>query len=140
MAETDHPGVADGSHPTAKRAWLRTTRRELLVPLRYAADNALRDLVAWLGDGLSPTDTLHDASARARTLLALVRAPGTLRFEDQEVVVTIDLALPPKNHQRLAEALVALDARGLRFTDGERRVRFRLAPRVTREQLHGEVA
>lgn len=123
--------------PTAKRAWLRTTRRELVVPLRYAADNALRDLVDWIGAGLSSTDEAHDATARARTLLALVRAPGTIRFDVNEVLVTLDFPLPKKSHERLAEALSALDERDLRFSDGMRRVRFRLAKRITRDMVEG---
>ena len=117
--------------PDAQRAWLCTTKRDLVVPLRYLVDNAVRDLVDRLGDSLSATEREHDASTRARTLMALLQAPGTLRFEKRHVVVTIELPLPPAPHARIARALEAIDELQPRFTDGVRTVRFRLAPRVT---------
>ena len=117
--------------PDAQRAWLCTTKRDLVVPMRYLVDNAVRDLVDRLGDALSSTDREHDASTRARTLMALLQAPGTLRFEKRHVVVTIELPLPPAPHARIAQALEAMDELQPRFTDGVRTVRFRLAPRVT---------
>jgi hypothetical protein len=122
--------------PDAERAQLRTRNRLLLQPLKLAADNARRWLLATLGHALAPSDKPYDLDATSRTLLALLRAPGTLRFEDELVAVTIDLPLPPTPHARLAAALTHLDSRGLRFTDG-RRVRFRLAPRPTRADILG---
>ena len=88
-----------------------------------------------MGAALAPTDRDYDADACSRTLLALLRAPGTLRFEDDRVYVTIDLQLPPTAHDRLARALEALDARALKFTDGLRDVTCRLADRPNREKL-----
>ncbi len=117
--------------PGAERAWLCTTKRDLVVPLRYLVDNAVRDLVDHLGDSLSATEHEHDASTRARTLMALLQAPGTLRFEKRHVVVTLELPLPPAPHARIARALEGMDELQPRFTDGVRTVRFRLAPRVT---------
>jgi hypothetical protein len=123
--------------PDAERAQLRTRNRLLLQPLKLAADNARRWLLATLGGALAPSDKPYDLDATARTLLALLRAPGTVRFEDELVTVTIELPLPPTPHARLATALAELDARGLRFTDGRRRVQFRLAPRPTRADIPG---
>ncbi|MCB9658388.1 MAG: hypothetical protein R3B40_21275 [Polyangiales bacterium] len=91
----------------------------------------MRDLVDRLGDALSSNDREHEASTRARTLMALLQAPGTLRFEKRHVVVTIELPLPPAPHARIAHALESMDELQPRFTDGVRTVRFRLAPRVT---------
>jgi hypothetical protein len=121
--------------PRAKRATLKTRNRLLLQPLKYAADNARRWLLDVLGPALAPTDRDYDQSALPRTLLALLDAPGTVRFEKDVVTVTLDLPLPPTAHRRLAEALKGLDSRSLRFTDANRRVLFRLAPRPTRESL-----
>jgi transposase len=123
--------------PDAERAQLRTRNRLLLQPLKLAADNARRWLLATLGGALAPSDKPYDLDATARTLLALLRAPGTVRFEDELVTVTIELPLPPTPHARLATALAELDSRGLRFADGRRRVQFRLAPRPTRADIPG---
>ncbi len=123
--------------PDAKRAQLRTRNRLLLQPLKLAADNARRWLLAMLGSALAPSDKPYDLDATSRTLLALLRAPGTVRFEDALVTVTIELPLPPTPHARLATALAQLDSRGLQFTDRQRRVRFRLAPRPTRADIPG---
>jgi hypothetical protein len=121
--------------PDAKRAQLRTRNRLLLQPLKLAADNARRWLLATLGDALAPSDKPYDLDATSRTLLALLRAPGTVRFEDELVTVTIELPLPPTPHARLATALAELDACRLLFTDGRRRLQFRLAPRPTRADI-----
>ena len=121
--------------PTAQRAWLKTKNRMLLGPLKHATDNARRWLLAVLGAALSPSDHQYDATARSRTLVAVLCAPGTLRFEPECVTVTLELNLPPTAHQRVAAALEALDARGLRFTDGVRRVAFRAATRTKRADL-----
>ena len=121
--------------PSAQRAWLKTKNRALLAPLKNASDNARRWLLEALGSALSPTEHAYDASARTRTLLALLRAPGRVQFDGDRVVVTLTMNLPPTPHQRLSDALVALDTRGLRFTDGRRRVTFRLAPRTLRRDL-----
>src|SRR5262249_50223467 len=102
--------------PDAERAQLRTRNRLLLQPLKLAADNARRWLLATLGSALAPSDNPYDLDATSRTLLALLRAPGTVRFEDELVTVTIELPLPPTPHARLATALAQLDARGLLFT------------------------
>lgn len=123
--------------PDAQRAQLKTRHRLLLQPLKFAADNTRRWLLATLGNALAPSDKLYDLETNARTLLALLRAPGTVRFEDEQVTVTIDLPLPPTPHARLAAALAALDARTLLFADGRRRVLFRLAPRPTRADIPG---
>jgi hypothetical protein len=123
--------------PDAERAELRTRNRLLLQPLKLAADNARRWLLATLGDALAPSDKPYDVDATSRTLLALLRAPGTVRFEDELVTVTIELPLPPTPHARLVTALAQLDSHGLRFSDGRRRVRFRLAPRPTRADIPG---
>ncbi|MDF2435624.1 MAG: hypothetical protein JWP44_5257 [Mucilaginibacter sp.] len=123
--------------PDAQRAQLKTRHRVLLQPLKFAADNARRWLLGTLGNSLAPSDKLHDLETNARTLLALLRAPGTVRFEDEHVTVTIALPLPPTPHARLAAALDALDSRALLFADGRRSVRFRLAPRPTRADIPG---
>jgi hypothetical protein len=123
--------------PDAQRAHLRTRNRLLLQPLKLAADNARRWLLATLGDALAPSDKPYDLDATSRTLLALLRAPGTVRFEDELVTVTIEMPLPPTPHARLATALAQLDSHGLLFVGGQRRVRFRLAPRPTRADIPG---
>jgi len=120
---------------SAERATLKTSNRLLLQPLKFAADNARRWLLDTLGSALAPTDHAYDQSALPRTLLALLDAPGTVRFEKDLVRVTLDFPLPPTSHRRIAEALEALDDRCLRFTDTRRRAVFRLAPRPTRESL-----
>ena len=121
--------------PDAQRATLKTRHRILLQPLKYAADNARRWLLGMLDSALAPTDHTYDQDAHARTLFALLRAPGTVRFEKDLVTVTLDFPLPPTAHQRIAEALEKLDHPSLKFTDGRRRVVFRLAPRATRDSL-----
>jgi hypothetical protein len=121
--------------PDALRAHLKTRHRLLLQPLKFAADNARRWLLGTLGNALAPSDAAHDLDSTARTLLALLHAPGTVRFDDEQVTVTLELPLPPTPHARLAAALVALDSHMLRFADGRRRVRFRLAPRPTRASI-----
>lgn len=121
--------------PDAQRAQLKTRHRLLLQPLKFAADNSRRWLIGTLGTALAPTDKPYDATALARTLLALLRAPGTVRFEDHQVTVTLQMPLPPTSHARLAAALQALDAHNLPFTDGHRRLRFRLAPRPSRQNI-----
>jgi hypothetical protein len=123
--------------PDAQRATLRTRNRLLLQPLKLTDDNARRLLLGMLGNALAPSDNAYDMTAIARTLLALLCAPGTVRFDDAVVTVTIELPLPPAPHARLAAALVELDSRGLLFTDGRRLVRFRLAPRPTRADVPG---
>jgi hypothetical protein len=126
--------------PDAKRAQLKTQHRLLLQPLKFASDNARRWLLGTLGDALAPSHHPDDLEATARTLVALLRAPGTVRFGDELVTVTIELPLPPKPHARLAAVLKALDARSMRFTDGRRLVHFRLAPRPSRELIPGRQA
>jgi len=121
--------------PNAKRAWLKTRNQALLGPLKNATDNARRWLLSVLGDALAPSDAPHDMTARTRTLLALLQAPGTVRFGVDGVEVTIDLPLPPTPYRRLATALESLDSHDLRFIDGDRQIQFRLAPRPTRETL-----
>jgi hypothetical protein len=123
--------------PDAKRAQLKTRRRMLLQPLKFATDNARRWLLGTLGNSLAPSDAPYDQDTSARTLLALLQAPGTVRFDDDQVTVTIELPLPPAPHARLSDALAALDAHALRFTDARRRLRFRLAPRPTRADVPG---
>jgi len=128
--------------PDAKRAWLRTKNRSLLLPLKLAADNARRWLLVTLGAALAPTDHPYDATAMPRTLMALLRAPGTVRFASDRVVVTLELPLPPTAHARLDQALRALDDEALPFPDKRggdgataRQVVFRLAARSTRTNL-----
>jgi hypothetical protein len=124
--------------PAAVRAELDVINRALLLPLKNATENARRWLLATLGEALAPSDHAWDQETRARTLTALVRAPGRLRFGADLVEVEIDLPLPPQPHERLAEALVTLDGR-LRFEDG-RAMRVRLAPRPRGSVVRGEVA
>jgi hypothetical protein len=121
--------------PNAKRAFLKTRNRALLLPMKYAAENARRWWIDTLGSALAPSDAEHDESAVTRTLTALLQAPGTVQIGVRDVCVTLDLQMPPTPHQRLADALVALDDRRLRSPDGARTVRFRLEPRVTRERI-----
>jgi len=122
--------------PDAKRAVLKTTHRLLLQPLKFATENARRWLLDTLGSGLAPTDH-DDEDTLSRTLLALLRAPGTVRFDDDIVHVTLDFPLPPTAHRRIADALQRLDGT-LQFTDARRRIAFRLAPRPTRDALYSE--
>ena len=123
--------------PDAQRAQLRTHNRLLLQPLKLAADNARRWLLGTLGNALAPSDNPYDLDTTARTLLALLRAPGTVQFADDRVNVTIDLPLSPTPHARLAGALADLDSHRLLFADGRRLVRFRMAPRPTRADIPG---
>lgn len=118
--------------PTALRAWLKTRNRTLLSPLKHAADNARRWLLAALGTALASSAAPYDASAMPRTLLALMQTGGTVEFSRDRVVVTLELPLPPTPHQRLAEGLESLDSHQLLFSDGQRPVLFRLAPRLLR--------
>jgi predicted transcriptional regulator len=121
--------------PEARRAWLKTRNRSLLQPLKYLLANARRWLLSGLGSSLAPSDGPWDASATNRTLEALIRAPGTVQFGAAEALVTLDLQLPPQPHERLSQGLTALNGKGLRFSDGQRAVTFRLAPRPTRQTL-----
>ncbi len=121
--------------PMAQRAWLKTKHRMLLGPLKHTTDNARRWLLSVLGPALAPTDHEYDASARSRTLVAVLQAPGTIRFDEDQVTVTLELNLPPTAHRRIAAALEALDDHRLQFTDGLRHVVFRAAPRATRADL-----
>ena len=121
--------------PEAERAWLKTKNRSLLQPLKYLLANGRRWLLSALGSALAPSDHDWDQTTTARTLEALIRAPGTVRFGTDEVQVTLDLPLPPQPHARLAQGLVDLDKYGLLFVDGRRRLMFRLAPRPTRQAL-----
>ncbi len=121
--------------PDALRAWLKTTNRALLQPLKYCLENSHRWLLSALGSALSPSDHEWDASTRSRTLQSLLRAPGTVRLSASAVDVTLELPLPPTAHQRLTEGLESLDDYNLRFTDGQRAIRFRLAPRPSRQSL-----
>jgi len=123
--------------PDAERAQLKVRHRLLLQPFKFAADNARRWLLGTLGTALAPSDKSYDLETTARTLLALLHAPGVVRFEDEVVSVTLELPLPPTPHARLSAALVALDAHNLLFADGRRRVCFRLAPRPTRADIPG---
>ena len=120
--------------PDAQRAVLRTRHRLLLQPLKYATDTARRWLLEVLGDALAPSDHADDRDAIARTLLALLQAPGTVRFDQDSVHVTLVMPLPPTPHARINAALRALHEREPRALDG-RRLRFELAPRVTRRTL-----
>lgn len=121
--------------PSAERAELKTRHRVLVTPLKNATDNSRRWLLEHLGAGLSPSDSWWDQDTRNRTLCALLRTGGRVALTSEAVEVTLSLPLPPLPHRRLAEALAALDCHGLRFTDGVRPVRFRLAPRPTRDDL-----
>lgn len=78
--------------------------------------------------GISINECDRSHTAVGRTLEALVRAPGTVRFSVDEVVVTLDLTLPPQPHERIARGLEELGSLGLRFSDGSRRVVCRLPP------------
>jgi hypothetical protein len=120
----------------AQRATLRTRNRLLLQPLKLTTDNARRWLLGALGPARAPSDNPYDMTATARTLLALVRAPGNVRFDDDAVTVTLELPLPATPHARLGTALAELDSLALKLADG-RRVRFRLAPRPTRADVPG---
>lgn len=121
--------------PEAQRAWLKTRNRSLLQPLKYVLANGRRWLLSTLGPALAPSDADCDATAVARTLEALIRAPGTVQFNRRSVVVTLELPLPPRPHERLARGLDSLSKLGIRFTDGQRLVVFRLAPRPTHDSL-----
>ena len=80
----------------------------------------------------SPSSHEWDQDARVRTLTALLRSPGTMRFHQDRIDVELDFPLAPTAHLRLSRGLVGLDELALRASDG-RAVRFRLAPRPTRE-------
>jgi hypothetical protein len=121
--------------PEAQRAWLKTKNRSLLQPLKYLLANGRRWLLSALGTALAPSEAEWDQTAMSRTLVALIHAPGTVRFGREEVEVTLELPLPPIPHARLARGLIDLDRHSLRFVDGQRRVVFRLAPRPTRQDL-----
>jgi len=121
--------------PRARRAFLATDKRGLLQPLKYAADNARRWLLERLGVALAPSDSVHHATALPRTLEALLRATGSVRFAHDHVAVTIDLQLPPTHHARLDAALRSLDDLRLPFAQDTRPVRFELAPRPCRQTL-----
>lgn len=121
--------------PEAQRAWLKTRNRSLLQPLKYALANARRWLLSALGLSLAPSDADWDVTAVGRTLEALIRAPGSVRFDRRQVVVTLELPLPPLPHERLARGLESLDSRGLLFSDGQRSIIFRLSPRPTHDSL-----
>lgn len=121
--------------PQARKAILDTRNRALLQPMKLAMENARRWLLATLGNALAPTDHDYDMDATARTLAALLRAPGLVRFDRDTVHVTLDLQLPPAAHARLDTALRAMDHAGFCFVDGRRRLALRLAPRPTRERL-----
>jgi hypothetical protein len=114
---------------------LTTSVRTFYEGLKYALANGRRWLLAVLGSSLAPSDAEWDATAVSRTLEALIHAPGTVRFAEREVVVTLELPLPPTPCERLARGLESLDAYDLRFSDSERSVIFRLAPRPTRDTL-----
>jgi hypothetical protein len=120
--------------PEAQRATLDVQSRQLLHPLKNALENARRWLLDQLDQALAPTDHAWDQQTRLRTLTALLRAPGTLRFLPGLVEVTIDFPLPPTPHRRLAAALCRLDDQALRFSDGLRTVQFRLANRPVHTQ------
>lgn len=119
----------------SQRATLDTTNRMMLQPLKLATENARRWLLATLHDGLTPTDAVYDADSAARTLDAILRAPGTVQFHDDRVCLTIDLPLPPTAHARLDSALRAITNPHFRFTDHARPLTLRLAQRPTRDTL-----
>ena len=121
--------------PDAERATLKIRNRLLLGPVKNATENARRWLLGKLATGLSPSDHTWDLDTNARTLDALIKAPGTVRFTTDRVHVVLDLPLPPQPHARLAKALADLDSLGLRSTDDLRPVTFRLAPRPCRADL-----
>ena len=130
---TKVPRIA--TDPNAEKATLDTSNRRLLQPMKLATEGARRWLLATLHDGLVPTDQTYDADTAARTLTALLRAPGTVRFEDETVHVTLDLPLAPEAHARLDAALRGITDRQFRFSDGRRRLVVGLAPRPTRATL-----
>jgi len=121
--------------PGAQRAWLKTRNRALLQPLKYLLSNARRWLLSALGWSLAPSEHEWDQSALNRTLEALIRAPGKIRFGGERVEVILELPLPPQPHARLTTGLELLSERGLRFSDGARDVVFHLLPRPTRSSL-----
>ena len=121
--------------PEARRAWLKTRNRGLLQALKYAADNSRRWLLHKLGRALAPTDHDYDATTLPRTLDALLKSPGHVRFEPEKLVVTFDIQLPPTAHARLDAALSALSGLRMPFHDDHRVLDFRLAPRPTRQTL-----
>lgn len=121
--------------PTAERAWLKTKNRALLQPLKYLLANARRWLLSGLGWSLAPSDHDWDQSALNRTLESLIRAPGVIVFGPQKVEVFLDLPLPPQPHKRLSRGLEELSDLNLLFSDGQRRVVFRLQPRPKRSSL-----
>ena len=123
--------------PEARRTSLKVRNRQLLLPLKNAMENSRRWLLTALGSALSPTDHAWDQDTRLRTLTALLRAPGTVSFSEDAVEVVLHFPLAPTAHQRLTDALAQLDKQALRFVDGERAVRFRLAPRPTRASADG---
>jgi len=116
----------------ARRASLKIEHRQLVLPLKNHLENGRRWLLAALGPALSPSEHAWDQDTRLRTLTALLRSPGTLRFYVDRVEVELSFALAPMPHERLSRGLAALDECGLRFPDG-RAVRFRLAPRPKRD-------
>ena len=84
--------------PDAKRAQLKTRHRMLLQPLKFATDNARRWPLGTLGNALAPSDKpLRSRDVRADVARA-APAPGTVRFDDEQVTVTIELPLPPTPH------------------------------------------
>ena len=121
--------------PDARRAWLKTRNRGLLQALKYAADNSRRWLLHELGRALAPTDHDYDATTLPRTLDALLKSPGHVRFDSDRLVVTFDIQLPPTAHARLDDALSALSGLRMPFHGDERLLNFRLAPRPTRQTL-----
>jgi hypothetical protein len=132
LAETPREVPRHAVDPEAKRATLKVRHRQLVLPLKNYLENARRWLVAALGASLSPSSHAWDQDARMRTLTALLRSPGTMRFHEDRIDVELDFALAPTAHLRLGRGLVGLDELGLTASDG-RAVRFRLAPRPTRE-------
>lgn len=116
--------------PEARRAELDTRNRQLLLPVKNATENARRWLLWRLGEGLSPSAHAWDEDTRARTLAALIRAPGWVRRYADRVEVELELPLPPLPYARLAEALRRLDGT-LQDISGRSLV-VRLAPRPTK--------
>jgi len=121
--------------PDARRAWLKTRNRGLLQGLKYAADNSRRWLLLQLGRALAPTDHDYDATALPRTLEALLKSPGHVRFESESMTVTFDIQLPPTAHARLDKALRALSGLRMPLRGDHRVLNFRLAPRPARQTL-----
>jgi transposase len=132
LEETPREVARHEVDPEAKRATLKVRHRQLVLPLKNHLENARRWLVAALGASLSPSSHAWDQDARMRTLTALLRSPGTMRFHKDRIDVELDLPLAPTPHLRMSRGLAGLDELGLRASDG-RAVRFRLAPRPTRE-------